>query len=385
MSSDSVRSVTTDVATHRCPVRVLPPEDLSSGPPEGSAAIAWNGREWGVAWTERTNEEPAIFFVRVGTDGRRRSMPVRISERGYRGSTPTIAWNGETWNVAFSGGAGPLEEIWLGRVDVRGTPMGRPQRVTARDRRDFTPALAFNGQDLMAVWSAQTPNQRWAILALRMNRWGAQLGPPVRIADRRDRLSSPVVISTSTGWGVAWLVSRTEAIAVDLVRLDTRGQVKGYPVRATLGPLGGTDLTARFGIAWDGENYGLVWDEVRDGAPHVFFDTVSRRIDSTAHPVMISSPDDAAGAPTLAALEPGVFLAAWEVERGIHRHVRVTALDASGRSLGESVEVQGHDGIATMPAMAIGDGAIGLATISTRAVSFHQVQLGPCRTSATDR
>jgi hypothetical protein len=363
----------------RCPSRASPPHDLSLGTPvPGSAAITWNGREWGVAWTELQGEMPAVFFARVGKDGRRRGMPVRVSERGYRGSTPAVAWNGESWNVAFSGGASALEEIWLGRIDARGAPMGRPQRVTARDRRDFFPALAFDGRNLVLAWSAVTPERRHAVLALRMNRWGSQLGPPVRLADRRERLSSPVIVANGAGWGLAWLVSRTEALAVDMARLDAEGNARGYPARVTLGTLGGSDLVARFGVAWDGARYGLAWDEVRDGAPHVFFDTIDRRLDTRGRAVMLSAPGDAATAPALLALGPDAFLAAWEVEREGGRHVQLAAFDGAGTLLHERIEVQGHDGRAMAPSLAVGDGEVGLATVTPRAVSFHRIPLGPC-------
>jgi hypothetical protein len=365
--------------TGRCPLRALPPDDLSVGPPaQLGASVAWNGREWGVAWTESQGEQNAVFFARVGPDGRRRGLPVRVSERGYRGTAPSVVWNGESWNVAFSGGASRWEEIWLGRIDVRGASMGRPQRITARDRRDYSPALGFDGRNLVLAWSALTGENRHAIFTLRMNRWGSQLAPPVRVADRRERLSAPMIVPNGAGWGLAWLVSRTEAVAVDMGRIDTEGNTRGYTARVTLGTLGGSDLAARFGVAWDGERYGLVWDEVRDGAPHVFFDTVGPRLDSRGRFVMLSGARDVATAPTILALERDVFLAAWEVERVGGRHVQMGAFDGSGTLLGERIEVQGHDGHATAPALAPGEDAVGLATVTARAVSFHRVLLGPC-------
>ncbi len=364
----------------RCPMRSFPPDELTLGSaPEIGAPVVWNGREWGVAWSEVVTDEPAVFFARVGRDGRRIGNPVRVSDRGYRGSTPALLWNHTQWLVAFSGGAGRLEEIWVGSVDARGTPVGRPHRVTARNRRDLGPSMAFDGRDAILVWSTVLPDSRNGVLALRMDRAGVQLDAPILVADRRERLGAAQVVWNGATWAAAWLVSRSEAIAVDMSRIEADvSRTRGYPARVTLGPLGGTDQGARFGIAWDGARYALAWDEVRDGAPHVFFDTVSRTLEPSGRSVMLSPRGDSATAPAIAALGPSTFLAAWEVERGRERHVQVATFDDLGRPLGGRIEVQSNDGRASMPTLAVGDDAVGIATVSTRGVSFHRVPLGPC-------
>jgi hypothetical protein len=366
--------------TARCPMRSFPPDELSIGaPPDASASIVWNGREWGVAWSESVTDEPTVFFARVGRDGHRIGNPTRISDRGFRGTSPSLLWNGRGWAIAYSGGGGRFEEIWFAIVDERGTPIGRSRRLTARNRRDFAPALATNGRDTLVVWSAQLPENRWGILAVKVNRWGSQLDYPILVADRRERLGAPNVIWNGFAWAAAWLVSRTEAIAVDMARIEPDvSRVRGYPARVTIGPLGGTDQGARLGFAWDGVQYGLVWDEVRDGAPHAFFDTVGRLLEPRSRGVMLSPRVDSATAPAIISLAPSVFLAAWVVERGHERHVQVQTFDGDARPFGEHIEVQSNDGIATMPAIAASDDAVGIATVSARGVSFHRVPLGPC-------
>lgn len=346
---------------------------------QGAVSVAWNGTDWGVAWTEAQGPEPAVYFVRVGTEGRRRGTPVRVSERGYRGWGPSLVWNGESWVVGFAGGAARLGEIWLARVDARGTPIGRPQRVTARERDDHAPALGYDGRELFAIWSAFLPALgRHAVYVLRMNRWGGQLGPPLRLVDRRDRLSAPALVRTRSGWAAAWLVSRSDAVAVDMRRIDPDGEPRAYVSRVTLGALGGSDLTARFGVAWDGERFGVAWDEVRDGAPHVFFHTVSARLDESTPARILSLPNESSSAPALAALGPGSFVAAWQIERAGEQRVRLLAFDASGTPFGEPVEVQGHDGRAGSPALSLGRDALGLVTAAGGTLSFHRVGLGPC-------
>jgi len=125
--------------------------------------------------------------------------------------------------------------------------------------------------------------------------------------------------------------------------------------------------------------YALVWDEVRDGAPHVFFNATSPQLDSEIGTVMLSTATDAARSPALASLTSNAFIAAWEIERGSDRHVRLASFDSTGVALGEGIEIQGHDGRAESPVLAIGTDSIGIATVSQRGVSFHHIPLGPCQ------
>lgn len=365
-----------------CPMRSFPPEELSIGAaPDSSASVIWNGREWGVAWSEVVTGEATVFFARVDANGHRVGNPSRVSDRGYRGAVPSLLWNGQSWGIAYSGGASRLEEIWYAQLDARGSAQGRPRRLTARNRRDYSPAIASNGHDTIAVWSTQLPDDRWGILAMRIDRWGTQIGAPILIADRRERLSAPSVVWNGFAWAAAWLVSRTEAIAVDMVRIEADvSRARGYPVRVTIGPLGGTDQGARFGFAWDGEQYAVVWDEVRDGAPHAFFETIGRLLEPRGRGAMLSPTGDSATAPSVLAMGGSTFLAAWVVERGRERHVQIATVDGAANPLAEHIEVQSNDGMASMPAMALGERALGIATISARGVSFHRVPLGPCPT-----
>jgi len=125
--------------------------------------------------------------------------------------------------------------------------------------------------------------------------------------------------------------------------------------------------------------YSLAWDEVRDGTPHVFFKVANAWLDGKVHTVMLSAVEESTKAPALATIDADALGAAWEVERGANRHVQLNTFDPMGSPLGENIEVQGHDGRAQTPVIALGRDAMGLATVSERGISFHHIPLGPCR------
>jgi len=364
----------------RCPVRAVPPSCVMQGiPAQDSPSVAWNGGEWGLAWSEEVAGIPTVYFARVGPDGTRRGGATRVSETGYRGNSPDLLWTGDRWAYVFSGGASRTDEIWFALLDAHGALVSRPHRITGRDRSDYAPSLASDGRNLIVTWAARWEEHRWGVFAMRLDRWGSQLELPLLLSERRERVSTPSALWNGFAWAAAWLVSRNEAIGVDMSRFEARLETTRGPARrVTPGPLGGSDVSGRYNFAWDGSRYGLVWDEVRDGAPHVFFDTVSRVLNPTRHEVMLSAPGDPASAPAIVTLAPNAFMVAWETEVSEQRHVQIATIDAEGRRLGDPIEVQNHDGRASLPALALADDVAGLVTLGMNGIMFHRVMLGPC-------
>ncbi len=361
-----------------CPTRSLPPAELSTGGPvDGRASLVWNGHTWGVAWSEVVSEQPTVFFALVRPDGLRRGSPTRVSDVGYRGTSPAVAWDGHQWLITFSGGAGRFQEIFLARLNEHATLLARAEHVTARERNDVSPAIALSPDGPTIAWAAEFLSHRWAIRAVRLNRWAMQIGPPVTIVERSEPLGSVTIVPNDRGVAVSWLVRRGEAV-VDVMRLDPGGGPHGYFGRATPSTIGSADHAARYALAWDGTQYGFAWDEVRTGSPRVFFHTLTRRLDASGATMTVSHGGGSARAPAIVAIAPGRFVAAWEVERDTDRHVEVGAIDgATGRDA-VGVQLRGHDGTAWSPAMGMGQDSVGVATTTARGIALHIVPLGSC-------
>lgn len=362
-----------------CPRRVLPPVAIvRHSPAESHVALAWGRDAWGVAWAE-SGEEHSVFFARVGALGWSLSGPTRINDHSIAARQPALVWNGDAWLLSFAATVGNVEELWLGRIDARGTPMGHPERLTARDRFDHEPALAFNGRRVLAAWATQLGDGRSAMLTVQLDRWGAQQTPPVVVHLRDTLVAAPALLPVGEGWTAAWLLGRSHDLeGIDLARLDARGASVGDVARVTEALPGSTLDRNRFTFAWDGATHAVLWDELRQGATQLFLRTYGRTTRPLGPARELTSGTEPAAHPSVVALGPGRFALAWQQQRGTDQLVLLRTLDASGQWLDEGLSVRGNDGEARSPTLAWGEGQLGLVTASAHGLSLHRVLLEPC-------
>jgi hypothetical protein len=65
------------------------------------AQVVWNGREYGVAWSQRTREGTGIYFARVSEALDNASRPERISPAGTEAKAPALIWSGLDFVLAW--------------------------------------------------------------------------------------------------------------------------------------------------------------------------------------------------------------------------------------------------------------------------------------------
>ncbi len=372
-----------DAGTGRCVRRVSAPEDIALGPTIGAPRLAWNGAHFGIVWTETIDEEDVVRFVRADAEGTRLALPLRVSERRFLAANPSVTWNGDSWSVVFAGGVRVMGDIYQARIDARGSGVGRPWRMTRGPQHDAEPEFFATGQGFGLAWTSLEPSGRWSMYAEALNRWDAPLAPPTQLFNTSFRLLSPRLLWTGSAWAVAFLSARQEVSGVHLARMEASGLRRGGVNRVTPDRIAGTETAHRFDIAWDGRSFGLVWSELRDGTPQLFFRRLTPRGNPDGPVLSLRVADEQSENPSLAHLGDGVFALAEQVVRDGFPRVRVRTLHADGRIQTEGVELRGLDGAAARPALLYNGTVLGLATRSQRGLAFHIVHLGPCPATAS--
>ncbi len=366
-------------------MRSAPPEDISLGPGRSPPAVGWNGTHFGIAWIEDRDGEPAVMFVRVAEDGSRAGAPVRVSERGFRAEAPTLAWNGESWSVVYEGGVRTLGDLYEARVTVRGIAVGRPWRITRGLREDYQPTVVSAGRGYGIAWVAREGDARWSLYAAALPRWDLAEISPTRLLNTGVTLSEPRMVWTGRAWAVTALTSTREVLAVALSRMEADGTPRGVVTHPSGDRIGGTDTAGRYDLGWDGTAFGVVWTELRDGLPGVFYRRVGTHGGAlgpeTSLVRELTDGGDVAVStvswPVVERIGDGVLAVAMVIEQNGHHRVWIRTLDATGIRPGH-IELQDSDGSAGTPALVWSGRALGVATSTARGVSFHRVSVGPC-------
>ncbi|MFO0625735.1 MAG: hypothetical protein U0325_08980 [Polyangiales bacterium] len=363
----------------RCALRAAPPTVVTELSEAGSAALAWSGAHYGIAWSDRTDDERVVRFVRVGADGARLGTPLRMNEDRTEAADPSVTWNGVSWVVVWSGGLHGLKDIYQGRVDPRGSAAGRPWRMTrAPDREDLQPRIASIPGGFGLAWVARTSGRRWRLYAQSLDRFDAPRGFPAVLLDTAVTLGETELVWTGAHWAVGALSAQREVLRVELGRLDPRGYGLGSVTRVTPRVIGGVESRGRYALAWDGARFAVAWSEVTGGSAHVFFQRASARGNLEGAPLDLSDADESAESPALARVGDGLVAAAWQVTREGRARIRVRTIDGAARAQESPVELQDHDGEVGRPQLVVAGDTLALLSVSSRALTLHRITLGPC-------
>ncbi|MBL8680976.1 MAG: hypothetical protein JNK05_17475 [Myxococcales bacterium] len=365
----------------RCVTHALPPEDLSATPTErGGVSVAYSGRAWGVAWTERVDGEDAVYFVSVGENGRRIDTPVRVTERGYRGRHPHVLWNGEQWMLFTSSSAARFDEIWLQRLDARGALVGRARRLTARDRHDRYPTVAPSptGGWILA-FSAEIEPRRHQVIALRLGAWGQQLSPPVELVERTTRITDVSIAPMREGLVVTWSTLRSSTFAIEGVRTDGNGQRITGAARVVTAPHGLVDQAPRAALVDTSRGVTLAWEQWTHGSSGTRLAHFTRRLSSDFEAVTLEDPQATLRAPALATLDDETIVLAVQRSAGeLDQSVLIETRTLDDRALGARIRIRGHEGVAERPLVSVGRSAIAVVTRGPRGLALHRVPLVEC-------
>jgi hypothetical protein len=239
--------------------------------------LAWTGSEYGVAYGETVppagggNWIAKVFFHRLDAAGSPIGSVVQVSdETGLYAHGPAIAWSGTHYAVAWEDyrNQWPWDlEIYFNLLDASGTKVGPDVRVSTGERPSRTPALTWTGTEYGVAWTDERTSNFREIFFARLDASGAKIGDDVRITNSAQISSAPSLIWTGTEYGLAWKDRRDGNWEIYFTRIDAAGNKIGGDVRISDAPVSSCCPS----LAWSGDEYGVVWDDERDGQWELYF------------------------------------------------------------------------------------------------------------------
>jgi hypothetical protein len=217
---------------------------------------------WIVAWTALLDRGEALSLIGLAPDGVPRWKPVDIQR-----TSDHIRWadviggpHGATCIWAEEPPAGDAN-VLAAPLDTDGRPKGMPVRV-ARGIRGWNVTADGDGVGIALVTPGAddrtgTGSLSWA----RLDPDGRPRGPAVPIGTRPTVNGDVEIVTTSSGWLLAWTDRTGEDPQILLATVDAAGKVRG-PRRA-LDAVGGTVLA---GLTSGPAGVALAWQEPRGRA-----------------------------------------------------------------------------------------------------------------------
>jgi hypothetical protein len=327
---------------------------ISSGSSIGTRpAVAFDGTNYLVGWEEHRSGPTRVYGARVTPAGSVLDADGIQISTSTNVSSPALAFDGTNYLVAWEGGG-----IYGTRVSRAGSvldPAGIP--ISTVSQYEYSPAIAFDGTNYLVAWQRSEPDSN--IYAARVSPAGSVLDPTgIAISSAADEQVMPALAFDGVNYLVAWDDSRSGSTNNDIYG------ARVSPAGSVLDPAGIAISTAANaqtapGLAFDGDNYLVVWQDYRSSTEHsdVYGARVSRA-GAVLDPggIAISTAAFAQGAPVLA-FDGANYLVGWmdleegpTASRGEIRGARVSpagaVLDPGGIAISTEVNDQSAPAIA---------------------------------------
>jgi uncharacterized repeat protein (TIGR01451 family) len=138
------------------------------------------------------------------------------------------------------------------------------------------PRIAWTGTEYGMVVSDNHEGD-YEIYFSRFDAAFGAIGSEVRVTNATGSSASPYLAWNGTEFGVAWQDDRDGNVEIYFTRLDASGNKIGGDVRVTNDPA----VSQRPRIEWSGISWGLLWTDTRDGSSQQYF----VELDASGHPV----------------------------------------------------------------------------------------------------
>jgi len=172
--------------------------------------------------------------------------------------------------------------------------------------------------------------------------------------------------TVSETWGVTFWDYRSSSADIYFLQLEENGEPIGDPTLLTVDP--GDAFGA--GIRWTGREYGIIWQDRRDGDYEIYFNQLSPEGDKLAPDYRVTYADGWSINPSME-WTGEEWAIAWqdgrhEVETPENYEIYLTFLDVNGWEVGDDIRLTDDPSNSEDPSLAVGEDELGIAFVDGR-------------------
>ncbi len=234
-------------------------------------SIAWDGSQYGIAWDDNRNGAEEIYFARVSAGGAKLSTDIRVTNDGAQSIEASVAWTGSEFGIVWTEQRDADLEIYFARVTGAGVKQGADVRITSSAGESRLPSFTWAGSRFGAAWSDRRDGGFPEIYFGTFSPTGARTSPDLRITNEEADSWMPSVAWADGEYGIAWQDRRDGNFEIYFARCSDVPTKLGSDVRIT-DAIQDSEMPD---IAWTGSQYGICWDDLRISNEEIYFAIVS--------------------------------------------------------------------------------------------------------------
>ncbi|NMB98886.1 MAG: hypothetical protein GYA35_01245, partial [Thermoanaerobaculaceae bacterium] len=259
--------------TCQSPQNIAPMQNAGGSKVYDRSSVVWNGKDYAVVWVDYIDYR--LNFRRFFADGTPVSSATILSTL-YSYGSPKIVWNGSGYGVAWNGWSGSYYQIYFLRLDVNGSPIGSPVKVSfygISETADCSaPDLAYSGNGYCVTW-CDDRNENGDIFATLLDNNGVVTYSDTPISTAADYQELPR-IAWSSG------VGRYQIVWSDY-RSGSKVEIYGSQISPSNAVTSNVQLVSGISdsytpvVADMGNGLGMAWRDSRDGNWEIYFARLS--------------------------------------------------------------------------------------------------------------
>ena len=229
--------------------------------------ICWTGKNCGAVWRNTKKKHPSVHFEILSPLGFSLCEIVQLSEDWQNvAEAPSITWNDRDKEYAVCFQVGDPAEWYFMRVSSAGEKIGDPKKITSDYSDSALPDIEWTGDKYAVIWF----DYKTSLKFMTLKPDGTPDSGPVTITDGFDPRYPKLVWNPdrqecALDWNAVKGGKRNIFFAI--VELD--GSVKKMTqITRTL------SWSESPSLVWTGKEYGLSWQDDRDGNLEIYFTRV---------------------------------------------------------------------------------------------------------------
>jgi hypothetical protein len=308
-------------------------------------SLSWTGSEFGVSWHDSREGNPEIYFARVSAYGSKIGSDLRVTSDAGNGFSPSLSWTGSEFGVSWYDERDGNREIYFARVSAAGATIGGYLRVTSAAGYSMYPSLSWTGSEFGVSWE-DNRDVTYEIYFARVSAAGTKIGSDLRVTNCLGFSKSPSLSWTCSEFGVSWCDYRDGDWEIYFARVSAAGAKIGSDFRMT----SAADSSFNPFLSWTGSEFGVSWNDYRDGNFEIYFSRFSSTGPKIKGDVRITSDDTLTQIPSMSwtGSEYGV---SWEDSRDGNREIYFVRVSAAGAKIGSDLRVTSDASSSTSPSL----------------------------------
>ena len=300
-------------------------------------SVDWVGDQMAITWTSTAGTTDDLIYHLVPLSGIP-SGRSRIITTGTVRKHGTVAWTGSVAGISW-------EDDTYMNPGVHFTLYeggGWPPAVHEVRMNDYTSSatwthMEWSGSRFGLVWADnRNPGTgiEYEIYMALIDSTGTKIGSDIRVSESPEHPLAPSVAWSGSEWGISWQDNRDGQTEIYFARVSASGVKVGTDVRVTNATGQSTDPT----LAWTGSEYGVAWADHRDGHFEIYFTNISPAGVPVGTDVRVTSTTTDSDKPDM--LWTGSFFTlGWRDIRDANHEIYMKRLAADGTSMDADVRI----------------------------------------------